>query len=189
METNRKLIGFFACGKRWGKTTAANKMKEELEAKGHKVIILSFAGVLREVCTDILGAFGVSPALAARLLTDDKDTREMGLSPYLGVSPEKLVSPRTGFLEPVGQTVRERIDPDAWVKALERRIDLLPDEIDTVIIDDVRKVNEAYFIRSNAGELVFIERKDLWDTHDRNHSDAVEAKKIMRVFNFSVWRS
>lgn len=182
---NPVVIGLFAGGKGMGKTYTANKIKEALEKKGHKVAIVSFAGALRAICKDILRAFGIHAEIADELLTTDKDESCLGLSLGTGLSPYKRVSPREGLLVSVGQAIRKHISPDAWIKALWREVMALHELGYThMIIDDLRKPNEARFVHQRGGTLVFVEHP----THlpDESHADFEDAKVIMRRHRYYI---
>ena len=174
---NPVVIGLFAGGKRMGKTYTANKIKEALEKKGHKVAIVSFAGALRAISKDILRAFGIHAEIADELLTTDKDEACLGLSLGTGLSPYKRVSPREGLLVSVGQAIRKHISPDAWIEALWREVMALHSMGYThMIIDDLRKPNEAMFIRQHGGELVYVTHPTICP--DMTHEDYADGRTI-----------
>jgi hypothetical protein len=61
------------------------------------------------------------------------------------------------FLQVLGQSVREHINPEAWIWAAEKLIDAAPGP---VVVTDVRYPNEAEMIRRRGGFLVWIIRRD-----------------------------
>lgn len=178
MEHKKRLevIGVFAGGKHMGKTYTANKLREHLEKQGKRVVVMSFAGTLRTVCVDILYAFGVTQRVAEAMLTENKDDRDLGLSLADGLKPPVRVSPRDGLLVPVGQAIREHVGRDAWVKCLIRKIIWLGEEVDYVIVDDVRKPDEASALVGIGARLVLAHRYGFQP--DRSHEDYSHACEI-----------
>lgn len=175
------VIGVFAGGKRMGKTYTANKLSEHLEKQGKRVVVLSFAGTLRTVCMDILYAFGVTQRVAEALLTENKDDRDLGLSLADGIRPPVRTSPRDGLLVSVGQAIREHVDRDAWINCLIRKIFGLASDVDYVIVDDVRKPNEAAALVGIGARLVLAQREG--HLPDTSHEDYGHACDIIEDHN------
>lgn len=171
-----EVIGVFAGGKHMGKTYTANKLREHLEKQGKRVVVMSFAGALRTVCMEILKAFGVDEQTAKVLLSEGKDDRDLGLSLADGVRIPARTSPRDGLLVPVGQAVREHVDRDAWINCLIRKIIWLGEEVDYVIVDDVRKPDEANALVRVGARLVLAYRYGFQP--DRSHEDYSHACEI-----------
>jgi hypothetical protein len=55
--------------------------------------------------------------------------------------------------------VRDLIHPDFWVKALDKKIENLPNDVSLVMIDDCRFENECNYIRSKGGVIIHLTRK------------------------------
>lgn len=100
-----------------GKDTFASILKDKLEKRGYKTLIIHQADYLKFVCKEYFGWNG------------EKDEQGRGILQFQGTD--------------VG---RER-DPDIWVKVVGIFIDVFGREYDFVLIPDVRFMNEiTYFI-------------------------------------------
>jgi len=77
------------------------------------------------------------------------------------------------FLQVLGtEAVREHLGEDAWVEALDKRLnDDGLKRSDNIVITDVRFPNEAQYIKRNGGQLwrvkrgVLMDDPETWDTH------------------------
>jgi hypothetical protein len=139
-----------------GKNTLAEYLGKELYKKGFKIIPESFAYPIK-AANDIL--FGFS-----------KEQRELKEE----VDPRWGISPRWADQQ-LGTEFGRNIDPDIWVKRLWERIeeykDLDPFKISTVIVSDLRFRNEAEFIRSKDGLLIYVYGHDYFEHGDPHQSE------------------
>lgn len=118
-----------------GKSTAAKMLLEMLP--GHR--ISSFASAIKTIAADLWGWAGVREesfyeSVATRYL---KDVR----LPLIGKTPREV------WIE-VGESGR-RVDPSTWYR---RAVG------ENVVIPDVRKRNEADYVRASGGYLLLLER-------------------------------
>lgn len=94
----------------------------------------------------------VSFANQLKLETDDFLKNTIGISSFTQDDEEKkIIRP---LLVTWGTHVRRKLDPDVWVKSVEK---LLTDDVVT-IISDVRFENELNWIKDNGGHSVFVDR-------------------------------
>lgn len=117
-----------------GKTTAAEVVSEHL---GHKV--MSFADPVRAAAKAIYGV--------EEEWFHDRDLKEKE-HPVWGVTPRKM-------MRDIGMMMRDR-DPDHWIKNMASRLERTEGP---VVIDDVRFMNEAEWVRSEGGTIVGLKRK------------------------------
>lgn len=137
------LVGY----KRAGKTTVAEILVEE-----HGFTELTFAGPLKRALREINPIFDVGDWGATFRLGD------------LGMTEDELKSSAWGgeyrrLLEALGQSIRA-IDPDFWIKALEREVGeaVLVGGVKRIVISDVCFVNEAVAVEAMNGSLVTVSR-------------------------------
>ena len=97
---------------RSGKDVSAEIIKDNLKAKGYKVLITHYADLLKFICKNFFGWNG-----------------------------EKDEAGRT-LLQQVGTNCIRKQNPDYWVDFVANLIRMLPDKWDFVIIPDVRFPNE-----------------------------------------------
>lgn len=133
-----------------GKTLAANVLKNLLESRGDKTLILSFADYLKFICMEYLGWDGKK---------DDKGRETLQ---YVGTD-----------------LIRNR-DGDFWVNAVKNLVEVLKRDFDYFIIDDVRFVNELHAFMSIENLSIRIKRlngdntpfeNSLSDTHRAHPSE------------------
>jgi hypothetical protein len=105
------LSGHAECGK----TTVAKMLKEELQAGGKKVLLMSYAGYLKYICQAYFGWDGKKDETGRKLLQ------------YVGTD-----------------LVRKR-DPDFWVKTIVDFVKVFGRDFDFIIMDDCRFVNEVEY--------------------------------------------
>ena len=108
------MTHFILCsGKaRHGKDTSAEIIKENLEERGHSVLITHYADLLKFICKNFFGWNG-----------------------------EKDEAGRT-LLQQIGTNSIRAQDPDYWVDFVANLIRMFPDKYSFVIIPDVRFPNE-----------------------------------------------
>lgn len=126
--------------KRVGKDTAAKHINKLLN---NQAVIIPFAEPLHDF---------IYKSLA---IPEDADKEEPS---YLGMSPRLI-------MQSIGTKARE-MDPDFFVNVLARKIEKSKKKY--IIISDVRRANEAHFIRGYGGKILHIKRntqiKDSDDT-------------------------
>jgi hypothetical protein len=182
--------------KRSGKDTIADVLVKEF-----KYTKVAFADSLRELCTKVFdlseNMFIDDDKKEARFITPIRlDEEHLGLMlsiiendwkiPVSKESKDKMLLkvgkemtyPRQ-ILQYVGtEVVRDCIDPDFWIKALERRIDGLAD----VVIADARLKNERDWAKSRGALLCIVQRPNFikQDSH-RSENELEDNYQI--VFN------
>ena len=97
---------------RHGKDTSAEIIKDNLEARGYRVLITHYADLLKFICKNFFGWNG-----------------------------EKDEAGRT-LLQQVGTNCIREQDPDYWVDFVANLIKMFPDRYDFVVIPDTRFPNE-----------------------------------------------
>lgn len=118
---------------RSGKDTLANKIVEILESSGIKCEKTSFAKQLKTECKDFI-------------------YDNLGIDVFTEKDEEKnIIRP---MLVTWGTHVRRKLDPDVWVKSVEKNMN--PNVV--TIVSDVRFSNELDWIQQNDGYVVFIDR-------------------------------
>lgn len=127
-----KIIGISGPA-RSGKDTLGDQFVKILTEYGLKCQKVSFANQLKTETDDFL-----------------KST--IGISSFTQNDDEKnIIRP---FLVTWGTHVRRKLDPDVWIKSVEK---LLKNDVVT-IISDVRFENELNWIKNNGGHSVFVDR-------------------------------
>lgn len=127
-----KIIGISGPA-RSGKDTLGDNFLEILQEWGIKCNKQSFANQLR-------------------IETDDFLQKTLGISAFTQKDEEKnIIRP---FLVTWGTHVRRKLDPDIWIKSVEKS--LTDDSV--TIISDVRFENEFQWIKDMGGYCVFVDR-------------------------------
>jgi hypothetical protein len=162
------LIGILG-RKGHGKDTIADKIIMKLSYEKH-----SFADSLKEACGNI---FSLSKD---QLYGDKKEV----VDERWGFTPRKI-------LQFVGTDLfRERwgdIDPETnsniWIKSFENKY---KDQLDRIIIADVRFQNEADFIKNNGGIIIKVVRPEI-ETNDNHISESIDSINYdHKIFNDST---
>ncbi len=150
--------------KRSGKDTVGKMISEYMGES--RVRLDSFAAPVRQFAKDTFG------------ITEENRTKPvLGMS-YKGKKGEEVPLTGRAILQLVGTEVCRAIHPDYWVNSLVFRNGLLADNMATkqkqgwkyLVLTDVRFVNEAEFIRTNGGILIFVTRPYL-DRSDQHQSE------------------
>ena len=98
---------------------------------------LAFADALKEECKDFL-------------------EENIGISPFTTIDKEKeLIRP---FLVTYGTHLRRRLDPDCWIKVLDKVISK-NNTCNNYVITDARFPNEINWIKSSGGYVIHVSRK------------------------------
>lgn len=135
----RLLIGLYSPAPQTGKTTVAGMIADALD----EAAIISFAYPVKLATAAVLEQMGLSDVEATRLVFEDKDTR----IPQLGGRCAR------DFLVLIGTGVgRDFAGQDVWVKANERMCG--EENAYTILIDDVRHLNEVASIKRRGGYII-----------------------------------
>lgn len=151
------LIGLYSPYPQSGKSTFA---KELLTTPGSK--LAKFADPIREVVVPFAAEFlpGGEAEVLQWLDDDRKDTRPI---PGLNVTLRHMMQTQ-------GTWARNAINPDLYVKIMQRRIRYQYDNYKLVVVDDVRFENEYAMLRQRGCWLIRVDRPDPPDTveHESN---------------------
>jgi len=111
-----KIINFSGQA-RHGKTSAAEILKEVLEERGKRVLVINYADYLKFICKE-----------------------------YFGWDGTKSEKGRT-ILQKYGTDIVRQRDPDFWVRAVGNFVDVFCEDFDFILTSDCRFRNEVeYFI-------------------------------------------
>lgn len=122
-----------------GKDTVTGMLKSQLQAKGQDVAVLRFAGLLKRMATFYFGWDGTK---GDRSVMIDNEQ-------YFGGRQ---------LLQGLGNVFRNEIDKDYWIKQLAKDADKIAAHIDYCLIPDCRFINEAKWIKSMSGKLIYVSR-------------------------------
>lgn len=148
------LIIGIAGPKQHGKSTLANLIEnapyERTQRTFGRVGVELFAGPLKRMVRRLLGEIpGVDSSIALQCV--DGWMKEV---PLPVISREGSPITTRMLLQYMGSEGARAIAPDFWVRMFASRMDKLAAVHDTLIIPDVRFVEEADFIRQNGGIIV-----------------------------------
>ena len=130
-----KMIGLVGKA-RSGKSSVANVLVKEC---GY--LQYAMAGAIRKAILTAL------PFVEARFLHEDKEETV----PELGVTGRHL-------LQTMGHNWGRNNNPDTWILALEKELEIMKVDHRKVVIDDVRYDNEIDWIKSKGGYIIGVER-------------------------------
>lgn len=161
LENNNKLDLPFIVGlsgkKQSGKSTIANKL-----ALYDNCVRVAFADALKEMCTNILGV----PKSLVYGSEDQKNesTHIVGLPPGPRQYTNRNLTGRE-LLQVLGTDVMREFYPGVWIDALFRRLARFKETYTlgtyshTVVVDDVRFINEVEAIQNNGGIVIRLTRE------------------------------
>ena len=130
-----KNIIAIAGNARSGKDTLANNMVDIISSFKIKCAKFSFASALKKECDPFL-------------------KKTLGISAFTENTDEKnIIRP---MLVTWGTHVRRKLDPDIWVKSVDKMIK----HNKVGIVSDLRFGNEYNWVRENGGFIIFIDRID-----------------------------
>ena len=136
-----KVVGFLGRAGS-GKDTCALMIQDDFE----HVILLSFAGILKRQLSEMLD-----------IEIDhfhDRGLKEKELETYPGWTPRSLM---TWY----GSMMKEKFGHDFWIQRLKSKLSQYDNDNNIFIITDVRFKEEAEFIRSNQGTIVYVDRDNI----------------------------
>jgi len=181
-----RIVAFYSPAPQMGKSTASKELKRILEARGHKVAIVSFADPLRSVAAEaIMAITGCSLASAVHTITDAKDMP----IPYMSRNGASFDYVWTGrdVLIGVGDGSRTHIGEDVWCNAFENRVRQFAasgvPKGSFVICDDMRRENEFDLIENLGGATVRVTRPG---REEGTPSAKVEGLLEDRLFDFGI---
>ena len=165
-----------------GKTETANIMKAELEKQGLKVRVEHFVSALK---AEVAAIFEFPEELtyttegkAIRIKPTLRAMHEMlhaNVGPVLDIDTSYSVRE---LLQLWGTDVRRKRDPDYWVKkTLKAWCKHLRDDVDVLIMDDMRFPNEAVCVNNNnynpnaVGQLLRLDPYEGYDQYSDHESE------------------
>lgn len=153
-----------------GKDTVATIMQSD-----HGFRRLAFADALKRVLFDVNPSIEANPASRERLPLSIVVESE-------GWEGAKRHHPEVRrMLQALGVAVRQHIDPDTWVNAVMRKIDVDPGR--PTVITDVRFPNEALAVRLRGGELWRITRPGFGPVNGHESETALDRQPADRTIN------
>lgn len=108
----------------------------------------AFADPIRDMAALLLEQIGVHDSYLRHRAMKERPLPELGFSPR-------------ALMQVLGTEVGRSLNPDLWVRHLERRLGLQPNWVpvhDRIVISDCRFPNEAYWIRAKGGTVVRLTR-------------------------------
>ena len=122
---------------RCGKDTLARHLIAKLQKSGFPAIPISFASVLKYDLDAFL-------------------KEKVNISAFTEITQEKeIIRP---LLVAYGTNVCRKIDPDCWIKKIEKQVKASINNKIIVVIPDVRYENEGKWIKENGGFLIHLSR-------------------------------
>ena len=153
----KKIIGI--CGyARSGKDTFYNRSSLHLESQNLESVRYAFADALKEELDGLL-------------------TEYIGISAFSEKTEEKdIIRP---LLVTYGTELRRKLNPNCWIEKIKDRVLLDAQQDKYVFITDVRFENEAQWIKSQGGKMVYIEREGVKPANGEEHRQNVLMKKYL----------
>lgn len=143
-----RLIGLYSHKPQQGKSTVAHLMLDEWLMRSNRGLVRSFATPLKLAGAAYLEQMGLSDQDATRAVFEDKDKPIPALNGILG----------RDILCLVGEWARDHVGPDIWVNKAMRDADGYLTGGTRIVIDDVRRPNEAQAVLDRGGVLVKVTR-------------------------------
>lgn len=152
---------------------------------------------------DKLNSRRVAFADALKSELDPLLMKNLNISSFTSDKEEKeLIRP---LLVTYGTYLRRKLDPDCWIKSIKSDVSSYLSNGDVVFITDIRFKNEAYWVKSEGGCLINIERSGIgpankdeegqqplidpyvdyyvqWETFGESHLDDCNSK-VLEVLN------
>ena len=153
----KKLIGISGYA-RSGKDTFYQRSAEILSKNDKKSVRLAFADALKHELDDLL-------------------VTHLGISAFTEDDKEKeLIRP---LLVTYGTELRRKLNPNCWIETIQSDVMDYLDDGSYVFITDVRFENEARWIKSQGGLMVYVEREGIKPANHEEHKQNVRMKKYL----------
>jgi hypothetical protein len=158
------IIGFTSDYPGAGKTTSGQLIREIFS--GNHFLTIGFADPIKQLSHELLCRFGVKSTKALEHLYINKNEIIDGLN----ITGRELLQ---RFGTDFG---RNMIHPDLWVSIGENYIDEIIGQGDCVVVDDVRRANEAEAILKRGGHIFRIVRHEAEARYTGNHESEGELR-------------
>ena len=153
----KKLIGISGYA-RSGKDTFYQRSAEILSKNDKRSVRLAFADALKHELDDLL-------------------VTHLGISAFTEDDKEKeLIRP---LLVTYGTELRRKLNPNCWIETIQSDVTDYLDDGSYVFITDVRFENEAQWIKSQGGLMVYVEREGIKPANHEEHRQNVRMKKYL----------
>jgi hypothetical protein len=151
---------------RCGKDTLGKHLISKLQKSGFPTIQISFASVLK---------YDLDPFL--------KD--KVNISAFTENTQEKeIIRP---LLVAYGTNVCRKIDPDHWIKKIEKQVKASTSNKIIVVITDVRYENEGKWIKDNGGFLIHLSRMG---QKPANFEEKVNDPIVKKIADYKIkWKT
>jgi hypothetical protein len=151
---------------RCGKDTLAKHLISKLSKSGFPCMSLSFASALK---TDL----------------DDFTKEKFGISAFTEDTKEKeIIRP---LLVCYGTDVCRKLDPEYWIKKVEKRVKTSNNNKIIVVIPDVRYENEARWIQQNGGFVIHLKRMG---QKPANFQEKVNDPIVKKIADYKIqWKT
>jgi hypothetical protein len=151
---------------RCGKDTLGKHLISKLQKSGFPTIQISFASVLK---------YDLDPFL--------KD--KVNISAFTENTQEKeIIRP---LLVAYGTNVCRKIDPDHWIKKIEKQVKASTSNKIIVVITDVRYENEGKWIKDNGGFLIHLSRMG---QRPANFEEKVNDPIVKKIADYKIkWKT
>lgn len=167
-----KVIGL-AGKKQCGKSTMAKAIIDAAHSELKTGVIYSFAKPLKEVCHILFG--GTEGNWYGDFKTERMAEWELALG-------EKYSTPRR-IMQSMGTEIfRKHVDPDFWLMVAHRyMLDIAKyEQVDLIVVDDVRFDNEATFLRTVFGATIIqLQRVVPVEANDSHESERGVASSLI----------
>lgn len=152
-----KIIGISGYA-RSGKDTFYNRSALHLKSRNLESARYAFADALKEELDALL-------------------KEHVGISSFTEQDKEKeLIRP---LLVTYGTELRRRLDPNCWINKIKSRVLTDADQGKYVFITDVRFENEAQWVKSQGGSMVYVERAGIKPANGEEHRQNVRMRKYL----------
>lgn len=152
-----KIIGISGYA-RSGKDTFYNRSALHLKSRNLESIRYAFADALKEELDGLL-------------------KEHVGISAFTEKDKEKeLIRP---LLVTYGTELRRQLNPNCWIDKIKSRVLADAGEGKYVFITDVRFENEAQWVKSQGGTMVYVERDSIKPANGEEHRQNVRMRKYL----------
>lgn len=152
-----KIIGISGYA-RSGKDTFYNRSALHLKSRNLESVRYAFADALKEELDELL-------------------KEHVGISAFTEQDKEKeLIRP---LLVTYGTELRRRLDPNCWINKIKSRVLTDAGQGKYVFITDVRFENEAQWVKSQGGSMVYVERTGIKPANGEEHRQNVRMRKYL----------